>query len=165
MIPQNEFPWLMNNLGVSLFIFAAIISFLHKCGRWRMPTSEIIYRWFVLLPVGFGLIYSFIMHAFYPAYTAALIGWPDSPFQTEVATASLGIGLIAILSFNASAGFRWAAVISILCFMWGDAWAHLYKQVMQHNFTFSGACSCIWLDLLMPLILLLSLISLKSRSQ
>ena len=38
------------------------------------------------------------MHAFFGRLSASFIGWADSPFQFEVATASLGFAVVGFLA-------------------------------------------------------------------
>src|SRR3990167_7058815 len=96
----------LENLGFVLFLFAIIIALvewpIQKMRGKSISIYVVFYRWVALLPLGATSIYAFAMHAFFPDYTASLIGWENSPFQFEVAVANLGFGMVAILSFKAS---------------------------------------------------------------
>ncbi len=127
----------------------------------KLGPFEVLYRWFALLPVGFTSIYAFIMHAFFPVFTAGTIGWANSPFQYEVAMADLSFGVLAILSFKASYGFRLATVIGITCWLWGDAAGHIYQINVNHNFDPGNAGSWLYMDMFLPIILLLPIVKLK----
>lgn len=155
--------WILSNFVLAMFILAVLFILLHRTMRRRVPEAEIVYRWIALFALGFTGIYAFIMHAFYPEFTAATIGWANSPFQYEVAMANLGFGLLGILSFNASYPFRLATVIGSTCWLWGDATGHIYQMIEHNNFTIGNAGSWFWMDIFIPLILIICLIKLKQK--
>lgn len=152
--------WLQLNFGFVMFLLATLITFAHKIARRQMPLSEVVYRWFALFPLGIGAIYCFYMHIFHPVYTATLVGWATSPFQYKVAMGCLGFGLIAILSFKASYGFRLATVLGNTIWLWGDI-AQCLPCVLMKLSTIST--TLLWLKLFLPLILLLCLYDLKKK--
>lgn len=151
-----------SQLNVVLLVLAIIIIVIQvKINKNHYPLSEIVYRWITLLPVGLLGIYTFIVHAFFPEYAAMEIGWQNSPFQFEVAVADLGFGLIAAFAFRASYGFRLASVIGNVCWLWGDAVGHIYQMMSHHNFAPGNAGSWFWLDVILPLILIICIIKLR----
>lgn len=154
----------LSNLSFALFILAIIISLLDwPIQRWRKGLNcyAVFFRWLVLLPLGVGSLYGFIMHAFFPISTAALIGWSSSPFQFEVAMANLGIGIIAVIAFRASYGFKIATIIAGTCWLWGDAMIHIYQMLAHQNFEIGSAGSWLWMDLVVPMSLIFCLIRMK----
>lgn len=153
--------WMAVDFEYFMFFLAAIIALLHKLARRQMNMSEIIFRWFVLLPLGFVGLYSAMRHGVYSPEVAAKIGWLGGLFQFKVATANLGFGLIAALSFNASFGFRLAAVLGNTCWLWGDA----ITRFTKYYFSFNNAASGFWLDIFLPIVLLLCLISIKRQQK
>lgn len=153
--------WVMVDFEFFMFFLATAIAILHKLARRQMSNSEIIFRWFVLFPLGVAGIYASMRHGVYSNATAINIGWLGGLFQYKVATANFGFGLIALLSFNASYGFRLAAVLGNTCWLWGDA----YMRITKYYFTFTNAASGFWLDLFLPLLLLLCLLSLKRQQR
>ena len=153
--------WIFSNFGLFLAIVAIVFSIIHRSVNRSLPLSEILYRWFALLPLGATAIYAAVMHGFFPDFTAATIGWANSPFQFEVAMANLGFGVIAILSVYGSFGFRLATVIGNTCWLWGDAVGHTYQMITQHNFAPGNAGSWFYMDVFLPLILLILIIKLK----
>src|SRR3990167_7609111 len=98
------------------------------------------------------------------AIIIALIGWQNSPFQFEVAVANLGFGMIGILSFRASYGFRVATVMGNTFWLWGDATGHLYQMMVNNNLTVGNAGSWFWMDIIIPLVLLVCILRLNSPS-
>ena len=166
MIDTSTQYWItlaLTNFSLSMFILAVILILFHRLivGK-RVSGSEIIYRWMALFAAGLTGFFAFIMHVFYSELAAATIGWPTSPFQFEVGIADLGFGLLAFLSFNASYGFRLATVIGVTCWLWGDAAGHIYQMIKNHNYSTGNAGSWFWIDLILPLILLICISKLKS---
>lgn len=153
--------WVQLDFELFLFFLAIAIVIAHKLARRRMSLSEIIFRWFVLLPLGIAELYACLRHGFYSNTSAINLSWLGGLLQYKIATANLGFGLIALLSFNASFGFRLAAVLSNACWLWGEA----YMLLTQYNFSFINAPSAYWLDVLLPVLLLLCLWSLKRQQR
>jgi hypothetical protein len=117
--------WALTNFSLSMFILAIIFIFFHWLMRRHLGGAEITFRWMAFFALGLTCIYAFIFHAFYPDMAAQAIGWQTSPFQFEVAMADLALGVLGILSCNASFGFRSATVIASIIFLWGAAIGHL----------------------------------------
>lgn len=158
--------WVLSDFGMAMFYAAIILIIIHTLIRFKqLEFAEIAYRWIALLPLGFTGIYTFIMHVFYPGFSAAIIGWANSPFQYEVGMADLSLGVLGILSFKASYGFRLATVISAVIFFWGDAVGHLYQMFVNHNFAPGNAGSWFALDLVVPFILLLCIFQLQPKKR
>lgn len=157
----------LSNFGLFMFVLAVVFIILHKLiVRSRVSSDEVVYRWMALFPLGVTGIYAFVVHAFYPEIADASIGWSGSPFEYEVAVADLALGLIAVLSFNASFGFRLATVIANVTFLLGCAFNHIYLMFMHGNFHIGNAGSWLWLDdLILPLILLLCINGLSRQRQ
>ena len=150
---------IFNNFGLTMFILAILIAAVIRSAK-HSPTaaSEIYLRWIFLLPLGITGLYAFIMHAFFGTFTAAAIGWSSSPFQYEVAMANLGFGVMGVLAYKASHGFRVATVVGTTCWLWGDAVGHIYQMITMHNFTVGNAGSWFWMDVLVPLMLIVLLV-------
>lgn len=155
----------LTNFSLSMLILAFIIILLNALvKRAKTPSSEVIYRWITLLPLGVTGVFAFVMHAIYPNMAAATIGWQTSPFQFEVAIADLGFGILGILAFYPCYGFRLASVIGAIIWLWGDAAGHIYQMIIHHNYSVGNAGSWFWLDLIIPIILIFCIIKLRTRS-
>jgi hypothetical protein len=153
--------WSLENFGLLLFVAAMLLIILQWSTNHTISTVEIYYRWISLLPLGVSEIYAFIMHTFFPSLAASTIGWAASPFQYEVGMANLGFGVIAILSFKASYGFRFATVVATTCWLWGNALGHIYQMITHHNFRPGNAGSWFWMDIVIPIILLICISRMK----
>jgi hypothetical protein len=154
---------LLSHFSLTLFLLALLLTVIQWSTHQRLSSYEILFRWTTLLPLGLAGLYGFIMHGFFPDLAAHTIGWSNSPFQFEVAIANLGFGLIGVLAYQASAGFRLATVIANTCWLWGDASGHIYQMITKHNFTSGNAGSWFWMDLIIPMVLMLCLAKLKTR--
>ena len=161
---------ILNNFCLSLFTLAVLFILLHKIiVRGRVRSDENVYRWMALFPLGVGCIYLFILQVFYPEIPMIEQIWPESPYQFQVGMADLAIGITAILSFNASYGFRLATVMISVVFLMGSAYPHLYPIVTQP--TYQGIImhmgkmeSWLWMnDLVLPLVMFLCMNSLSRQ--
>lgn len=157
---------ILGNFSLSMLVLALMISFINVRLSPMTPKAEILFRWLVVLPLGVTAFYAFIMHGFFAELTATTIGWRYSPFQFEVAMANLGFGVIALLSFKASFGFRLATVIGNTCWLWGDSLGYVY-QIMSHYHRFNFATTGAWfyVDVCLPLLLMACLVRLNHSNQ
>lgn len=156
------------NFGLVMFVLALIIALID----WpierllkRATGAEVFFRWVILLALGITSIYACIMHSVFPKIAAESIGWEPSPFQFEVAMANFAIGVIAIAAFRAGYGFRLATVFAALILWWGAAVGHIYQMIVHHNFSVGNAGSWLWMDILVPVVLLIFLKKLASNNQ
>jgi len=146
-----------------LAIVVALVTYSSGRSTRRITISENLYRWISLLGAGVVGVYVFFIHAFMPSVSAGQIGWQTSPFQHEVAVANLGFGILCILAFSASYGFRLASVIGISIWLWGDAIVHIRQMIIAKNFSPGNAGPWFWSDVLVPLLLIWLIIKLKNQ--
>jgi hypothetical protein len=97
------------------------------------------------------------MHVFFSEMSASFFGWEHSPFQLEVGFASLGFGIVGLLAFRQSLGFREASVMGPSVFLWGAAGGHVYQMITTHNFAPGNAGIVFWTDIIIPIIALVLL--------
>jgi hypothetical protein len=108
---------------------------------------EKLLSWHVFWVVGVANFYNFVMHAFFGRMAAAFIGWADSPFQFEVATASLGFAVVGFLAAFRSFDLRLAAIVGPSCFLLGAAAGHVYQMITAHNFAPGNAGIIFYTDI------------------
>lgn len=156
--------WLLANFDLVMFILASIATVVHSLVDTRQSPYEILYRWFILLPVGITAIYVFLMHIFFPQHVSSIYGWQMSPYQIQMAMANLGYGITAILSFKASYHFRLATVVGVTFWLWGNAVGHVYQIQVLHTLSPDKAGSWIFTDMFVPIILIISMLKLKRYS-
>ena len=112
---------------------------------------EKLLAWHVFWAIGVSYLYNFVMHGFFGQRAAAFIGWADSPFQFEVATASLGFSVVGFIAAFRSFDLRLAAIVGPSLFMLGAAAGHVYQMVTQHNFAPGNAGVVFYMDIIIPL--------------
>jgi hypothetical protein len=144
----------LHNFGFIMVIVAVAIAAVRAAlGK---PFAEELLRWSLLLPAGANGLFTAATHIMMPAYCAEQIGWPDSPFQYEVGIADLTIGVLGVLGFWGNFSFRLAATIAAVMLYGGDAIGHVYQMIAAKNFEPGNAGSWFWMDILLPLILVIS---------
>lgn len=146
---------LLSNFSLFMFILAIIVSLIIKIFS-DIKMSEIMLRWVTLLAVGVTGVYTFVLHAFFPAISANTIGWTVSPFQYEVAIADLTIGVLGLFAYRATLGFRLATVLATTIWLWGDAIGHIHQMIIHYNYANGNAGSWFWMDFLIPLTLIIT---------
>jgi hypothetical protein len=151
------------NFSLFLFVIAIVIGIVYRFYS-AISFSESIYKWVALLALGFTGVFTFIMHVFFPAISAANIGWATSPFQYEVGIADLTVALLGIVSFKASRGFRYATVLAAMVWLWGDAIGHGMQMMARKNFSAGNAGSWFWMDVIIPFVLWIALITIPRRT-
>lgn len=107
--------------------------------------------WHVFWAIGVGYLYNFVMHAFFGRLSASFIGWADSPFQFEVATASLGFAVVGFLAAFGSYDLRLAAIVGPGLFTLGAAAGHIREMVKHSNFAPGNAGVIFYMDILIPM--------------
>jgi hypothetical protein len=149
---QQIIGFLLSNFTLNFLVIAAIATVISvsRKGRDHLPEAAIAY--YCLFAMGFTFLANFVMHLFYGEMIAAFIGWDDSPFQAEVAWASLGYALIGFLAFRGGFEMRLAAVAAPSIFLLGAAVGHVYQMVTAHNFAPGNAGVVFWTDIFVPII-------------
>jgi hypothetical protein len=113
---------------------------------------EKLLAWHVFWVVGVGNFYNFVMHAFFGPMSAAFIGWADSPFQFEVATASLGFAVVGFIAAFRSFDLRLAAIVGPSMFTLGAAAGHVRQMITENNFAPGNAGVIFYMDIVIPLV-------------
>lgn len=146
------------------FVVAGIAIARHPKPVPRAFVAERLLRWHVWIAIGLDNFYNFVMHAFFGAMAAKFIGWADSPFQFEVALASLGFAFVAFYAGNRGMQARIAAWLGPSVFTLGAAGGHVYQMVHAHNFAPGNAGVIFYTDIFVPPIgLALLVFACRSR--
>lgn len=138
-------------------VVVAVVGAARRRGSRPGGIAEQLFRWVSLLAAGVAGLYTFVCHVFAPAQTAEHIGWPTSPFQYEVGMADLTMGVLGVLAFRGSFGFRLATTIAAVCWLGGDAVGHVRQIVTAGNYAPGNAGPWLWSDILVPLLLVATL--------
>lgn len=133
-----------------LFAVAAIVR-----ARRAIDAAGVVERliaWHVFWAIGVCYFYNFVMHGCFGKMSAAIIGWADSPFQFEVATASLGFAVVGFLAAFQSFDLRLAAIVGPGLFTLGAAAGHVYQMATEHNFAPGNAGVIFYMDIVTPVV-------------
>lgn len=101
--------------------------------------------------IGGQSLFAGIAHIFWSRPTAESIGWRTSPFQFEVGTANLGLGVAGILAGSFDRPYWLALIIVASIFLWGAAVGHIREMIKEKNFSANNAGAIFWTDLLAPI--------------
>jgi hypothetical protein len=147
--------FVLSNYALTFLVIGVLFSIV-AMARARKPIGpsgivEKLLSWHVFWAIGACNLYNFVMHAFFGRMSAAFIGWADSPFQFEVATASLGFGVVGLLAAFRSFDLRLAAIIGPGLFTLGAAAGHVYQMAAEHNFAPGNAGIVFYTDIIIPL--------------
>jgi hypothetical protein len=134
-------------------LLASIVSLL----RAPHPLSgavvvEALFFYFLMFSIGLSFFYNFIVHTFFGAMAARMIGWADSPFQAEVGFASLGFSAVGFLGCYRGFDLRLAAIVGPALFLLGAAGGHIYQIITAGNFAPGNAGVILYTDILIPVI-------------
>ena len=117
---------------------------------WRLWCAATL-PWFCFWVMGIYGLHGFVMHLVFPDFTAKLIGWPNSPFQYEVAYANLVFGVVGLVAwFRPHREFMRAAVIGFLVWFGCDGIGHVWSLFAQGDTAEFNAGSILYTDLLLP---------------
>ncbi|KUL94828.1 hypothetical protein DK26_18405 [Bosea sp. WAO] len=120
----------LGNLTPLLFILAFVIASSVKappsyCAR--------LLNWLLLLPIGFGSLWSGAFHVFFPEIASRSIGWQPSPFEYEVGVADMAMGITAMVSFWRPLAFKAAVILCLVLFYFGVAVNHVHDAFAGGN--------------------------------
>lgn len=158
---------MLSNFGISMMILALLIALasvaIQREKMDKLAAIDTFIAYMLLLGLGLPSIQAFIMHTFFPSFTAEFIGWQTSPFQFEVAVADLAFGVGGILAWRANFGYRVAVMLMSSIFLLGCAVGHIKQMLIANNFAPGNAGSPLVYDILLPVILILLWLLRKKR--
>lgn len=147
--------FVLSNYSLTFLVIGLLFSItaIARAGKPLGPSGiiEKLLAWHVFWAMGVGYLYNFVMHGFFGRLSAAFIGWADSPFQFEVATASLGFAAVGFLAAFRSFDLRLAAIVGPALFTLGAAAGHIHQMLSQHNFAPGNAGVIFYMDIIIPL--------------
>jgi hypothetical protein len=140
-------------------VVGAVHVYLDKQPRTKGRVAQIFLLWMLVITVGLASVFAFIGHTVFAESTAASIGWPaGNPFQSEVAVANLTIATLGILCYWIRGNF-WVATVIAFSVQWlGAAVVHIRDIVVAANYAPNNAGMTLYLDILMPMILIALLV-------
>jgi hypothetical protein len=109
---------------------------------------------YLLWAIGIAQSVNFVMHSVFGDYAAKTIGWAQSPFQLELAFASLAFGVMAIILHGRSSQLR--AKVSIIAAQLilglGAAGGHVYQLVVNHDHAANNTGLLLVMDVVIALV-------------
>ena len=157
---------LLANVPVWTLILALSLAALQTRRGWRLDRwAEASLLWIAFWVLGVAGVYGFIVHIAFGPFIAEQIGWPNSPFQNEVAYANLTIGILGLTSFwYRRRDYLLAAMVAFGSWFFADGVGHVVSLLVDNNTAPSNAGSVLYTDVLIPLLVLLLLwLSRKER--
>ena len=150
--------WVLDNMTLATLLVALTLGAIGARRKKNAQARgwEPTVFWLMLLFVGVSGLYTGILHLAWPAQAAASIGWSTSPFQWEVGMADFTLGILGCMGAFASRPFRWAIVVALSLFFWGDAIGHVRQMELTDDFAPGNAGSWFWIDVIGPVVLLIA---------
>lgn len=121
----------------------------------RRAIAEVALVYYTVILIGFGGVWSFVGHFFMADFVATNIGWETgSPFQTELAFATLGLAVVALSGIWIRDHLISAIVIAKSIFWYGAAYVHLRDIIVASNFAPYNVGAPLIGDIIYPTLLL-----------
>jgi hypothetical protein len=150
---QWAIEFLISNYFLTLFVLGLIFSIV-SISRSPNATEAVVVdkllAWHVFFVIGVSYFVNFVFHAFFGQLSASFIGWSDSPFQFEVATASLGFSVVGFIAAFRSFDLRLAAIVGPSLFLLGAAFGHIREMITAHNYAPGNAGVIFYMDIFVP---------------
>ena len=142
----------IGNYMTTFFVIGLIVATVrvlaHRGNRSAGFVSGTYLNSFVLWAVGIGQVVNFIMHSVLGDYAAKTIGWAQSPFQLELALASLAFGVLAIILSKKNSTFRGKVAVAIgqAIFGFGAAAGHVFQMIVNHDYAANNTGLLLFMD-------------------
>jgi len=149
---------IIGNYITSAFVLGLIVAVIQA---WRLAgprtaaqVSSIFLNTYLLYAVGIAEIINFVMHSFFGDYAAKTIGWAQSPFQLELAFASLGLGVAAIIVHSRHAGLRGKLAVVLIATIsgYGAAGGHIYQMIVNHDYAANNTGLLLVMDIVISTV-------------
>lgn len=146
---------------MSLYLFVVILSFagffihlgVSKQRKTKGRVVELLLLYQLVFSIGVLGVMSFFGHTLMPHVAAKYLRWLPSPFQQELANASLGFGVIGLMCIWFRGHFWTATVIGSSIWLFADAVDHIVDMFVNQNFSTINTGIVFYSDLLTPVLL------------
>jgi hypothetical protein len=150
---------------VILVALALVGATIRVLVRSTQHIAEPFLLYLLAIPVGLGGMLGFVGHTVRADQTAMYIGWPaGNPFQLEVGVANLPFALLGLLCIWIRGHFWTATCLGFSTFLLGAGVVHLHERGTRHNLAPGNAGPVLYLDLLLP-VLMLALLFICNRRE
>ena len=151
--------FILSDYSLWTVVLALVLGVLQTRHQWRISrAAEASLLWIAFWVLGVGGVYNFIVHIAFGPFIAEQIGWPNSPFQNEVAYANLTIGILGFSSFwYRKRDYLLAAMCAYSSWFFADGVGHVVSVINKHDLAPSNAGIILYTDLLTPVLVVLFL--------
>jgi hypothetical protein len=147
------------------FVGATIHVLVRERQRSARRIAELFLLYLLVIPVGLGGILGFVSHTVRADQTARYIGWPaGNPFQLEVGVANLAFALLGIACIWIRGHFWTATCLGFSTFLLGAGAIHIREMRAEHNLASGNAGPILYLDFVLPVLMLVLLFICNRRS-
>jgi hypothetical protein len=143
---------------IIFYVVALVLGLLNISLPFASTELHPLAQWMLFLALGVPSIFNAIPHVFFRERFARSFGWKPSPFQYDLAGATVGIGLGAIAAAVLGLAAAWAIFFVAASFMWGATTVHVTNMVRSGNLLTKNIGPILLWDILAPLTLLIALL-------
>ena len=143
-------------IGSALYLLVLVpLSAKRHIALKKSRNTHSIYLWYLtVIAIGFLSVWGFIGHLFLADSIASQIGWATgSPFQTELAFYSLGIGVAGLVAVWLRGHLITGLLITKVIFWYGAAYTHILDAAENNNFSPLNIGTPLINDILLPTVL------------
>ena len=158
MIIAHTIAALIGNYMTTCFVIGLLVALVQvwrtKGRRDSRLVSELFLDNFILWAIGVGQAINFVMHSVFGDFAASTIGWAQSPFQLELAFASLGIAVIAFMLHGPKIQLRAKAaqVVALAIFGYGAAAGHVYQTMVNNDHSVNNGGLLLTMDVVIATV-------------
>ena len=151
--------FLLADYALWTLILALLLGALQTRHQWQWSRwAEASLLWIAFWVLGVTGLYGFIIHIAFGEFAAQQIGWPNSPFQNEVAYANLTIGILGLSSFwYRKRDFLLAAMVAYASWFFADGVGHVVSLLRDSDLAPGNAGTILYTDLFTPLLVVILL--------
>lgn len=162
---MNPIKLVLINLPI-IVVVLSIISILYQYYQLKKQNNsissnewkEIVSKSVMFFWVGIMYTWASVFHVFIPEFGARTIGWDPSPFQKEVGFYDMVVGILSLMSFSSmSQSFFKGVSMVVGGFSLLAGINHLYEYLVLGNKSKNNSGMILYMDLLLPIILLWAL--------
>ncbi len=149
-------PLIVFLLAIAFFSIQIVLTKRRMSSKHKM---ELFLTYLIASLVGVQGFIAFVVHVFYPAQSAALIGWKaGSPFQFEVGIANLAFSILGFLAIYIRKRFWLAVIIGYSVYLWGAAIGHIIQFIVNKDVAEGNIGIYFVSDIVTPSLLILTYI-------
>lgn len=158
--------FLLADVSLWTLALALLLGFLQCRRQWQVGRwAEASLLWIAFWVLGVAGVHGFVVHLAFGPFIAEQIGWPNSPFQNEVAYANLTIGILGFSSFILRRrDYLLASMVAYGSWFFADGLGHVVSLVLNSDRAPANAGTVLYTDLLTPLLVVV-LLQLSARER